>query len=411
MSPVAYGGVDSDQGTTPPPTGGSPVSGFSSMFSQLLKLFPRTEFQALVKEHDAERHARGFTCWGQFVAMLFCQLGRAHSLREICGGLRSSEGKLKHLGITAPSRSTLAYANEHRPWQLYRAVFQELLARCQPLARGRKKFRFKNKLVSLDSTVIDLCATLFDWAQFRRTKGAVKLHCLLDHDGYLPSVVVVTEGKRHDVRVARTLRLEAGTIVVMDRGYVDYAWFGRLTTDGVFFVTRLKDNALYRVVERRPVPTRSAIRRDEVIELTGVAAATKCPHRLRRVEVDDPEHGGTLVFLTNHLTFGATTIAAIYKGRWQIELFFKALKQNLKIKTFLGTRPNALKVQVWTALIAMLLLKYLQLRARFAWSLANLVALLRMNLFTHRDLWTWLDQPFEGPPTILTASQGVLDLG
>ncbi len=390
------------------------MSGFCSMFSQLLKLFPRTEFQGLVKRTHAERHARGFSCWGQFVAMLFCQLGRAHSLREICGGLRSSEGKLKHLGITAPSRSTLAYANAHRPWQLYRAVFQELLARCQPLAKGRRKFRFKNKLVSLDSTVIDLCATLFDWAHFRRTKGAVKLHCLLDHDGYLPSVVVITEGKRHDVRVARTLRFDPGTIVVMDRGYVDYAWFGRLTTAGVFFVTRLKDNAVYRVVERRRVPERSAVLRDEVIELTGGAAAAAGPHQLRRVEVDDPDKGdkgGTLVFLTNHLALGATTIAAIYKDRWQIELFFKALKQNLKIKTFVGTSANALKVQVWTALIAMLLLKYLQLRSRFAWSLANLVALLRMNLFTHRDLWTWLDQPFEGPPTVLTASQGVLDLG
>ena len=387
------------------------MSGFCSMFSQLLKLFPRTEFQALVKRTHAERHARGFSYWGQFVAMLFCQLGRAHSLREICGGLRSSEGKLKHLGITAPSRSTLAYANAHRPWQLYRAVFQELLARCQPLAKGRRKFRFKNKLVSLDSTVIDLCATLFDWAHFRRTKGAVKLHCLLDHDGYLPSVVVITEGKRHDVRVARTLRFDPGTIVVMDRGYVDYAWFGRLTTAGVFFVTRLKDNAVYRVVERRRVPERSAVLRDEVIALTGGAAAAAGPPPLRRVEVDDPDKDGTLVFLTNHLALGATTIAAIYKDRWQIELFFKALKQNLKIKTFVGTSANALKVQVWTALIAILLLKYLQLRARFAWSLANLVALLRMNLFTHRDLWTWLDQPFEGPPTVLTASQGVLALG
>jgi hypothetical protein len=387
------------------------VSGFCSMFSQLLKLFPRTEFQALVKRTHAERHARGFSCWGQFVAMLFCQLGRAHSLREICGGLRSSEGKLTHLGISAPSRSTLAYANAHRPWQLYRAVFEGLLARCQPLAKGRRKFRFKNKLVSLDSTVIDLCATLFDWAHFRRTKGAVKLHCLLDHDGYLPSVVVITEGKRHDVRVARTLRFEPGTIVVMDRGYVDYAWFGRLTTAGVFFVTRLKDNAVYRVVERQRVPERSAVLRDEVITLTGGAAVAAGPHRLRRVEVDDPDKGGTLVFLTNHLALGATTIAAIYKDRWQIELFFKALKQNLKIKTVVGTTANALKVQVWTALIAMLLLKYLQLRSRFAWSLANLVALLRMNLFTHRDLWTWLDQPFEGPPTVLTASQGVLDLG
>ncbi len=387
------------------------MSGFSSMFSQLLKLFPRTEFQALVKRTHAERHARGFTCWGQFVAMLFCQLGRAHSLREICGGLRSSEGKLKHLGISAPSRSTLAYANEHRPWQLYRAVFQELLGRCQAQVSGRRKFRFKNKLVSLDSTVIDLCATLFDWAKFRRTKGAIKLHCLLDHDGYLPSVVVITEGKRHDVRVARTLRFEAGTVVVMDRGYVDYAWFGQLTAQEVFFVTRLKDSTVYKVVERRVVPERGPVLRDEIIELTSWDAANKCPFRLRRVEVDDPDKDDTLVFLTNHLTFGATTVAAIYKDRWQVELFFKALKQNLKIKTFVGTSANALKVQVWTALVAILLLKYLQLRSRFAWSLGNLVALLRMNLFTHRDLWTWLDQPFTGPPTVLTAAQPELNLG
>jgi hypothetical protein len=387
------------------------VNRFSSMFSQLLKLFPRTEFQALVKRTHAERHARGFTCWGQFVAMLFCQLGRAHSLREICGGLASCEGKLTHLGITAPSRSTLGYANEHRPWQLYRAVFQELLARCQPLAEGRRKFRFKNKLVSLDSTVIDLCASLFDWAKFRRTKGAVKLHLLLDHDGYLPSVVVITEGRRHDVRVARTLRFDPGTIVVMDRGYVDYAWFGQLTTQEVFFVTRLKDNAVYEVVERRPPPERSQVRRDEIIRLTGAAAPEKCPDRLRRVEVYDPATEDSLVFLTNHLTFGATTIAAIYKDRWQIELFFKALKQNLKIKTFVGTSANALKVQVWTALVAMLLLRYLQLRSRFGWSLSNLLALLRMNLFTHRDLWAWLDQPYSAPPPAGGPQQEALALG
>jgi hypothetical protein len=393
-----------------PHEGGSPVKEFSSMFSQLLKLFPRTEFQALVKRTYAERHARGFTCWGQFVAMLFCQLGRAHSLREICGGLRSSEGKLKHLGIAAPSRSTLAYANEHRPWQLYRAVFQELLGRCQAQVTGRRKLRFKNKLVSLDSTVIDLCATLFDWAKFRRTKGAIKLHCLLDHDGYLPSVVVITEGKRHDVRVARTLRFDPGTIVVMDRGYVDYAWFGQLTAQGVFFVTRLKTHTAYRVVERRAVPARGAVLRDDLIELTTWDAANHCPFRLRLVEIDDPDKQGTLTFLTNQLAFAATTIAAIYKERWQVELFFKALKQNLKIKTFVGTSANALKVQVWTALIAILLLKYLQLRSRFGWSLSNLVALLRMNLFTHRDLWTWLDHPFEGPPTVLLATQGELAL-
>ena len=197
----------------------------------------------------------------------------------------------------------------------------------------------------------------------------------------------------------------------MDRGYVDYAWFARLTRQGVFFVTRLKDNAVYRVVERRRPPERSLVQRDEIIRFTGVPAETKCPHDLRRVEVYVPEKDETLVFLTNQLAFGATTIAAIYKDRWQIELFFKALKQNLKIKTFVGTSANALHVQVWTALIAMLVLKYLQLRSRFAWSLSNLVALLRLNLFTHRDLWRWLDQPFEGPPTILVAAQGELPLG
>ena len=388
------------------------MSRFSSMFSQILKLFPRAEFQALVKRTYAERHARGFTCWGQFVAMLFCQLGRAHSIREICHGLRSCEGKLSHLGITAPCRSTLAYANEHRPWQLYRAVFQELLGRCQAEAagRGRRKFRFKNKLVSLDSTVIDLCASLFDWAKFRRTKGAVKLHLVLDHDGYLPSVAVITEGRKHDVRVARTLRFDPGTIVVMDRGYVDYAWFGELTTEGVYFVTRLKDNAVYDVVETREVPARSAIQRDEVIRLTGVEAETKCPYLLRRVVITDPATDTTLVFLTNHLKFAATTIAAVYKDRWQVELFFKALKQNLKIKTFVGTSANALKVQVWTALIAMLVLKYLQLRSQFGWSLSNLIALLRMNLFVYRDLWAWLEQPFEGPPELPESLQAELAL-
>src|SRR5881397_1241913 len=194
----------------------------------------------------------------------------------------------------------------------------------------------------------------------------------------------------------------------MDRGYVDYAWFGRLTTAGVFFVTRLKDNAVYRVVERRRVPERSAVLRDEVIELTGGAAAAAGPHQLRRVEVDDPDKGSTLVFLTNHLALGATTIAAIYKDRWQIELFFKALKQNLKIKTFVGTSANAVKTQIWTALICMLLLRYLQLRSRFGWSMANLVALLRMNLFTHRDLTAWLNEPFAVPPDPQASPQGDL---
>jgi uncharacterized protein DUF4372/DDE family transposase len=383
---------------------------FVSVFSQLLQLFPRLEFQRAVKEHRAERHARGFTCWGQFVAMLFCQLGRAKSLREICGGLACAEGKLSHLGITAPKRTTLAYANEHRPWRLYQSVFFQLLARCQAVAKGRRKFRFKNPLLSLDASVIDLCASVFDWATFRRTKGAVKLHLLLDHEGYLPCYAVITEGRRHEVTVARTLTFPPGTILVIDRGYVDYAWFAELTRQGVFFVTRLKDNAAYAILGTRAIPTRGPVVRDALITLTGVRTAGKCPYPLRVVEVTDPETGDPLVFLTNQLTFGPTTIARIYKDRWQIELLFKALKQHLKVKTFVGTSANALHIQLWTALIALLVLKYLQLRSTFGWSLSNLVALLQFQLFTHRDLWTWLNEPFTGPPLLAGPEQLSLEV-
>lgn len=320
---------------------------FCSIFSQLLQLFPRMEFQRMVKKHEAEHSAKGFTCWGQFVSMLFCQLGRAHSLREIVNGLRSSEGKLKHLGIELPKRATLSYANGHRPWELYRDVFFSLFDRCKSEVTGRKKkFRFKNKLVSLDSSTIDLCLSLYDWAKFRRTKGAVKLHLLLDHDGYLPCFAVITERKVSDVKVAHTLQIEPGTIVVDDRGYNDYGLFGKWTTQGVFFVTRMKDNALYEVVQTKKIPQNRNILKDEVIRLTGIKADQSCPHLLRRIEAYDAETDRTFVFLTNHLELGASTISAMYKDRWQVELFFKALKQNLKIKTFVGTSANAVKIQI-----------------------------------------------------------------
>jgi hypothetical protein len=383
---------------------------FCSIFSQLLQLFPRIEFEALVRKTQAERHARGFACWAQLVAMLFCQLGRAHSLREIIGGLRSCEGKLKHLGITAPNRSTLAYANEHRPWELYQQVFLQLLERCRTQVKGKRKFRFKNKLVSLDSSTIDLCLSIFDWARFRRTKGAVKLHLLLDHDGYLPEFAIISDGKATDVKVAWQFHFDPGTIVVDDRGYTDYALWGQWSAQKVYFVTRLKDNAKYEVVGNREVPQGRHVLKDELIELRGAKAIEKCPVPLRRIEVEDPQTGGILVFVTNHLGLGASTIAAIYKDRWEIEIFFKHLKQNLKIKTFVGTSANAVRIQIWTALIAMLILRFLQLRAQLNWSLSNLIALLRMNLFTHRDLWAWLNHPFEVPPVPYEPEQLSLNL-
>ena len=369
-----------------------------SMFSQILKLIPRNEFEVLVKQTGAQYAAKGFSSWGQFVAMLFCQLGRAHSLREIEGGLKSCEGKLSHLGIVAPARSTLAYANAHRPWQLFENVFYGLYEKVAARALGKHKFRFKNKLVSIDSTVIDLCLSMYDWAKYRQTKGAVKLHLVLDHDGYLPCFGVITDGKVHDVKVAQQIQFAPGTIVVDDRGYNDYRLFSNWTETGVFFVTRMKDNALFEVVETHKTPSNPNVLADETIRLTGAGAQGKCPHLLRRIEFVREDTGTVLVFLTNHFELSANTIAAIYKDRWQIELFFKALKQNLKIKTFVGTSQNAVRTQLWIALIAMLLLKYLQQLSKFGWSLSNLVALLRMNLFTHRDLMAWLDQPYATPP-------------
>jgi hypothetical protein len=387
-----------------------------SLFSQILQLFSRLEFESSVRKHKAERHARGFTCWGQLVAMLFCQLGHAQSLREICGGLAASEGKLKHLGLpSAPARSTLAYANEHRPWQLYQTVFQQLLEKCQPVvvsqpSKKKRKFRFKNKLLSLDASVIALCASVFAWAQFRRTKGAVKLHLWLDHDGHRPSFALVTEGKQHEVRVARQLHFAPGTILAIDRAYTDYEWFARLSEENVYFVTRLKDNADYAVVEEREIPQRRGVRRDQIIFFYKLAqAGVDC--FFRRVEYYDEETDEVLVFLTNHLSLAAATVTAVYKERWAIELFFKALKQNLRVKTFVGTSENALQIQIWTALIAMLLIKYLQLRATFGWSLSNLVALLRQQLFVYRDLWTWIDNPFQPPPPPVTPASEQLNLG
>jgi hypothetical protein len=387
----------------------------ASLFNQLLQHFPRTEFAALVKQHEAERNAKGFACWTQFVAMMFCQLAHADSLREICNGLACSEGKLVHLGITnAPNKSTLSYANEHRPAALFQDLFYTALNRFRQqegLGARKGKFRFKNKLLSLDSTTISLCLELFSWAKFRRAKGGVKAHVLLDHDDYQPSFVLVTEAKTSDVRVAQNLDLNPDSIVAFDRGYNDYALFGDWTQRGVFFVTRLKDNAAYEVLESAIGPPPPNILADELIRFTSAKAAKDCPHRLRRVVVWDPVNQREIVLLTNLLHFGATTIAAIYKDRWEIELFFKALKQNLKVKSFVGTSQNALLIQIWTALIAMLLLKWLHHLSKAKWSFSNLASMLRLNLFTYRDLRRWLENPFGTPPLVPLAEQLTLNLG
>lgn len=386
----------------------------ASLFSQLIREIPRIDFQRLVMRHGAERGAKGYTCWNQLVSMLFCHLAKADSLREICNGLACCLGKLVHLGIDRnPNKSTLAYANLHRSAALYEDLLWTTLNHFRSnghFADRRHKFRFNNKLFSLDSTTISLCLNLFPWAKFRRVKGGVKLHVLLDHDDYMPSFADISSAKVNDQIALKNLRLNPGSIVAADAAYNDFSVYSAWTEQGVYFVTRMRRNTVYEVVERRRVPSRRNILSDEIVLLTGRRAQRRCPHRLRRIMVHDRENDRVIVLLTNHLEFGATTISAIYKDRWQIEIFFKTLKQNLKIKTFIGTTENALRIQIWTALLALLLLKWLHFRSRAKWSFSNLASLLRLNLFTYRDLDDWLSNPFGTPPIVPTVEQLVLPL-
>ncbi len=319
------------------------------------------------------------------------------------------------MGIqNAPNKSTLSYANRHRPAALFEDLFWTLMQRFRDkgqLGARPHKFRFKNKLLSLDSTTVSLCLSLFPWAKFRRAKGGVKAHVLLDHDDYMPSFVLITEAKRHDSKILHLLRLVAGSIIVMDRAYNHYQQFAAWIAQGVFFVTRMKENAVYTVVKRLKVPQNRNILSDQIIRLTGVNAQSKCPHLLRRIVVWDAENQREIVLLTNHFGFGATTLAEIYRARWHIELFFKALKHNLKVKSFVGVTENALRIQIWTALIAMLLLKWLHHLSKAAWSLSILASMLRMNLFTYRDLMDWLNDPMNTPPVLPLPEQLELNLG
>lgn len=386
----------------------------ASLFSQLLQEIPRIEFERLVRRHEAERGAKGYSCWNQLVSMLFCHLAKADSLREICNGLACCLGKLVHLGVErTPNKSTLSYANAHRSAGLYEDLLWTTLDHFRKqghFAGSRHRFRFKNKLFSLDSTTISLCLSLFPWAKFRRVKGGVKLHVLLDHDDYMPAFADITSAKVNDQIVLKTLRLNPGSIVAADAAYNDFAIYSAWTEQGIHFVTRMRSNTVYEVVERLQVPQNRNILSDEVILLTGRRAPGRCPYPLRRIVVFDRENDRQIVLLTNHLDFGATTISAIYKDRWQIEIFFKALKQNLKIKTFIGTTENALRIQIWTALLALLLLKWLHYLSRSAWSFSNLVSLLRLNLFSYRNLWNWLTDPLGTPPITPAVEQLTLPL-
>jgi len=373
------------------------LSHHNTVFAQFLKFIPRHVFESLASEHHEGRKLRKISRWLQFVSLSMAQLTGRESLRDIVSNLSAQSHKLYHLGGRTVTRSSLARVNERQPYTLYESLFSKLLAHCQGVA-PKHGFRFKNKLYSLDASTIDLCLSVFPWAEFRSTKAAVKLHMGLDHDGLIPAFLTITDGKAHDITAARALKLPKHSIVVMDRGYTDYSWYNHLNNSKIFFVTRLKKNARYRVVERRGVRRSTGVTSDQTIELTG-AKAELCPIPLRRVGYKDLESGNQYYFLTNNFKLAASTIAALYKSRWQIELFFKWIKQNLKIKSFVGTSKNALMTQIWIAMCVYLLLAYIKFSSQITGSLQQILRLIQLNLFERREMKALLrgDPP---PPEI-----------
>ena len=367
----------------------------NTIFSQILKFVPRHEFEALANRHHSGRAFRTASRWSQFVTMAMAQLSGRNSLRDIVNSVSTQAHRLYHLGSAKMTRSNLSRINENKPHTLYEALFGKLLDRCQRLTPGHS-FRFKNKLYSLDASTIDLCLSVFPWADFRSTKGAIKLHIGFNHSGYLPEFVTITEGKTSDIEIGRMLSFPAGSIVAIDRGYTDYQWYNQLNNKGIFFVTRLKSNASQKVIKRHPVLKNKGLTSDQTIILTGIGAAKDCPIQLRRIGYRDQKTGMQYVFLTNHFKLAAKTIADIYKARWQVELFFKWIKQNLKIKSFVGTSKNAVMTQIWIALCVYLLIAFIKFHAKIKQSMQQILRLLQLNLFEKRDIMVLLsgDPPF-----------------
>lgn len=370
-----------------------------TLLSQLVQILPHDVFNRLVKKRQSDKHSKGLTSWTHLISMIFCQLGQATSVRDISNGLRSITGNLNHLGIKrAPCKSSLSYINAHRDWELFKDFYFELLNRLEGQWKGIRKGlpRLKRKIFILDATIISLCLSMFDWAKFRSKKGGIKLHLILDYEGCLPVFAQVTNARKHEVKIAQNLQFPAGSVVVFDMGYIDYTWLFNLDSSKVFFVTRLKDNADYSILKRRKIDKKNDpnMRQDAVIQLNGFYTSKHYPSALRMVRILDSISGEELIFLTNNFEWTARTIAEIYKQRWNIEIFFKQIKQNLHIKSFIGTSENAVQIQIWTALITMLLLQYLKAKAQYGWHLSNLATFIRLNLFAKIALMEWLNKPF-----------------
>lgn len=364
---------------------------YNTILNQLLLHVPRHQFDRLVETHKADRYAKTFSTWNQLTVMLYAQASGKESLREIEQGLETQESKTYHVGLAGPvRRTTLADANGRRKWEIFRGVFGELLTRCRSVT-PKHKFRFKNPLYSIDSTVNSLCLSLFPWARYRTAKGGLKLHYQLDYAGHIPSLMVITEGRENDVSVAKKdIPIEPDSIYCFDRGYVDFGYFRRLENMGCTFVTRMKKNLSYRVTGQQECLKNRGVLMDATIERgQGEYVGKDCP--LRLIRYYDKENDRTLEFLTNNMTFAATTIAEIYKARWQIEAFFKWIKQNLKIKTFLGTTENAVLSQIWVAMIYYLLLAYIKYQTKYGRSLFYLHRVIKETLLDRISLMDLLN--------------------
>ena len=373
-----------------------------TLFAQVIGKMPKENIRKIIRTARTDKHCKGYDTWSQLVSMIFCQFSCCDSVRDISNGLKSATGNLNHLGISrAPSKSTIAYQNANRSSSVFRDIFYMLYQYFgQQVSRQRSKFRFKMPIKLLDSTLVSLTMSVYDWAHYTTKKGAVKMHTLLDYDCLLPEFVNITTGKTTDNKAAYDIPLSKHSIVVADRGYCDYSLLKHWDSNKAFFVVRHKENIRYTGIEERPLPEKRAqnVLIDEIIEFELPEAKEKYPQKLRRIAVWNDEHEYTVELLTNNLKLAASTIAELYKERWQIEIFFRNLKQLLRIKSFIGTTRNAVEIQIWTAMITMLLLCLLKHTAKYKWALANLVVSLRLNTFTKIDLEKWLNEPFTPPP-------------
>ena len=359
-----------------------------TLFAQVMEFVPWKTFGRIVVRHKGDASVRTLSCADLFRVMAFAQLTWRESLRDIEACLAANQTKLFHMGMKAsPARSTLADALERRDWRIYHALAQRLIARAKALyAQDSSVLELDASVYALDSTTIDLCLSLFDWAPFRSTKAAVKLHTLLDLRGSIPTFLHISDGKLHDVNVLDILPIEAGAFYVMDRGYVDFTRLYAMHQAGAFFVTRAKQGMDARRVYSSPAQRSTGVICDQRVMLNGFYSAKAYPEHLRRVRFKDPESGRTLVFLTNNTVLPALTIAALYKGRWQVELFFKWIKQHLRINRFLGTSENAVKTQIWCAVATYVLIAIIKKELQLNASLYTCLQILSVSIFEKTEL-------------------------